>query len=81
MKLGNIVSTDQKAQLVIPSSVRLESDITRLVPHKLLSQSATQYLDILQKTKGSWRTEKGNVSHQEKLGLKASEKINKPGNS
>ncbi len=91
MKLGNIVNTNQKGQLVIPASLRAELGITEHVPLQLLikgnalylvpivalitsNEHDSSYLDMLQKTKGSWRKDKGTHLQQEKLELEASAK-------
>lgn len=89
MKIGNIVNTNPKGQLVIPAVIRTRLGITDQVPLQLIvkgnalyivpirdvvtaSDSDSSYLDILAKTKGSWRGEKAVPAQRKETELEAS---------
>ena len=44
MKIGNIVNTNQKGQLVIPAAIRTELGITDQVPLQLLIKGGALYI-------------------------------------
>lgn len=84
MKIGNIVSSNSKGQIVIPKQIRKAVGISAETPlnivirgngiyiypiHDVISNSQGEniYSKILDRTRGSWRTEDKEDTQEERM--------------